>query len=87
MHRLGGHQHLREEVFAGFKPAPDFLQGGLIDPTDYDDGNGKVRVRAKIETASKKSLVIREIPFGTTTEGLISSIEDASRKGRIKLSR
>jgi len=66
---------------------PDFPQGGLVDPAEYDDGRGRVRVRARIERVSNKSLVIRELPYGSTTESLIASIEDAARKGRIKISR
>lgn len=65
---------------------PDFPQGGFIDARDYDDGLGRVKVRALIESRSSKSLIIREIPFSTTTESLIASIEDAARKGKIKIS-
>ena len=65
---------------------PDFLAGGLIDVTQYNDGNGKVKVRAKIEIKDNKHLVIREIPFGTNTEKLIASIENAVKRGRIKIS-
>ncbi|MEW5803812.1 MAG: DNA topoisomerase IV subunit A [bacterium] len=65
---------------------PDFLQGGIMDVTEYNRGNGKVRVRAVIEPKGPKSLVIREIPFGTTTESVISSIENAAKRGKIKIS-
>ena len=65
---------------------PDFPQGGLMDAAEYEDGRGKVRVRAKLEVAKdKKSLTIREIPFGTTTEALIHSIEMAAQKGKLKV--
>jgi topoisomerase-4 subunit A len=68
-----------------FKLLPDFPQGGLMDASEYDKGNGKVRVRAKIEPRDQNRLVIREIPFGTTTESVISSIEDAARKRKVKI--
>jgi len=69
-----------------FQLFPDFEFGGLIDVSEYEDGNGKVRVRAKIESPDDKHLVIREIPYGTNTEKLITSIEKAVKKGRIKVS-
>ncbi len=65
---------------------PDFQQGGTVDAKEYGDGKGKVRIRARIEVCSNKSLVIREVPYSVTTESLIASIEDAARKGRIKIS-
>jgi topoisomerase-4 subunit A len=64
---------------------PDFLTGGLADVSEYNDGNGKVLVRAKLDTKDDKKIVIRDLPFGSTTESLISSIEDAARKGKIKI--
>jgi topoisomerase-4 subunit A len=69
-----------------FKLFPDFAQGGLMDVGEYEDGAGKVELRAKIEARDRKTVVIREIPFGTTTEGLIASIEAAVQKGRVKIS-
>lgn len=70
-----------------FALLPDFQQGGLMDAGDYDDGRGKLRVRARLEVAKdKKTIIVREIPFGTTTESLIASIEQASQKGKIKVS-
>ena len=69
-----------------FELFPDFQQGGLMDVSAYDDGAGKIDLRAKIESRDRKTVVIREIPFGTTTEGLIASIEAAVQKGRVKLS-
>ena len=68
-----------------FTILPDFLTGGLADVSDYNDGNGKVLVRAKLDTGDPKRILVKEIPFGTTTESLIASIEDASRKGRVKV--
>jgi len=64
---------------------PDFPQGGQTDVSAYDDGRGKVEVRAKIETVDPKHVKITEIPFGTTTESLIASIEAAVQKDRVKL--
>lgn len=68
-----------------FNLFPDFPGGGLIDASGYQDGLGKVLVRAKLDTSDPKRIVIREIPFGTTTESLIGSIENAARKGKIKI--
>ena len=65
---------------------PDFQQGGVVDAKEYGDGKGKIKIRALIEVCSSKSLVIREVPYSVTTESLIASIEDAARKGRIKIS-
>ncbi len=77
-------QLLRKEPIALF---PDFPQGGLMDPADYEDGLGKVRVRARLEVAKdKKTITIREIAYSTTTESLINSIETAAQKGKIKVS-
>ena len=66
---------------------PDFLTGGQIDISNYNDGHrgGKVRVRARIEEEDKKMLVIRDIPFGTTTTSLIESIVKANDGGKIKI--
>ncbi len=70
-----------------FKIVPDFLTGGIADFTNYNDGKrgGKVRIRAKISQLDKKTLVISEIPFGTTTSSLIDSIIKANEKGKIKI--
>jgi topoisomerase-4 subunit A len=64
---------------------PDFPTGGIVDVSEYDDGRGKVRVRARIERRDDKTVVIREIPFTTTTEALTASIEAASQKGKVKI--
>ena len=69
-----------------YKVVPDFPTGGIMDVSEYDKGRGKVKVRARIEARGEKTVVVREIPFGTTTESLIASIEDASQKGRVKVS-
>jgi topoisomerase-4 subunit A len=66
---------------------PDFLTGGLADFSDYQEGlrGGKVKVRARIEEDANKTLLIKEIPFGTTTDSLIDSILKANDKGKIKI--
>lgn len=66
---------------------PDFPTGGMADFSDYNGGlrGGKIRVRAKIEELDKKTLIIKDIPFGTTTTGLIDSIIKANDKGKIKI--
>jgi topoisomerase-4 subunit A len=69
-----------------FRLLPDFPQGGLMDASEYDQGRGRVRVRARIEPRGDKKVVITELPYGVTTEGLIASIEAASQKGRVKIS-
>jgi topoisomerase-4 subunit A len=69
-----------------FELFPDFQQGGMMDVAAYEDGAGKIDLRAKIQTIDPKRVVIREIPFGTSTESLIASIETAVGKGRVKIS-
>ncbi|MCG6947670.1 MAG: DNA topoisomerase IV subunit A [Acidobacteria bacterium] len=69
-----------------FEIYPDFPTGGIIDTGDYDDGVGKIKVRARVNKRDKKTVVIREIAFGTTTESLIASIESAAQKGKVKIS-
>ena len=66
---------------------PDFLTGGLADFSDYQEGlrGGKIKVRARIEEDANKTLLIKEIPFGTTTDSLIDSILKANDKGKIKI--
>ncbi|HDZ89732.1 MAG TPA: DNA topoisomerase IV subunit A, partial [Deltaproteobacteria bacterium] len=69
-----------------FSLYPDFPTGGLMDVSEYEDGNGKILVRARLDTKDPKKIIIRELPFGSTTESLINSIEAAARKNRIKIS-
>ncbi len=73
----------------GKKPnlVPDFPTGGIADFSRYNDGlrGGRIRVRAVIEKQDKKTLVIKQIPFGTTTTSLIESILAAVEKGKIKI--
>lgn len=70
-----------------FKLFPDFPTGGIADVSDYQQGKrgGKVRVRASIEIVDKKTLAIRDIPYGITTATLIDSIVKANEKGKIKI--
>ncbi|MBR5603648.1 MAG: DNA gyrase/topoisomerase IV subunit A [Bacteroidales bacterium] len=78
--------YLRDEPFELY---PDFRTGGMIDVRSYNDGarGSKVQVRAKISQLDKKTLVITEIPYGTTTGTLIDSITKAGEKGQIKIRR
>lgn len=68
-----------------FEIYPDFPQKGLIDISDYDQGHGKVRCRARIVEKNDKTITITEIPYGTTTSSLIDSIEKAAKSGKIKV--
>ncbi len=70
-----------------FEIFPDFLTGGQIDVTNYNDGirGSRIRVRAKIEELDKKTLIIKDIPFSTTTTSLIDSIIKANDAGKIKI--
>ena len=77
------------DVLKGKNPKifPDFPTGGLADFSEYNHGarGGKVKVRAKIDIIDKKTLVVKEIPFSTTTTSLMESIVKASEKGQIKI--
>ena len=66
---------------------PDFLTGGMADFSNYNDGlrGGRIRVRAKVAQLDKKTLIISELPFGSTTSTLIDSIIKANDKGKIKI--
>ena len=66
---------------------PDFITGGIADFSDYKDGlrGGKVKIRARVKELNPKTLIISEIPFGTTTGSLIDSILAANDKGKIKV--
>ncbi len=77
-------KHLKGQRFTLY---PDFPTAGIIDVTNYNEGlrGGKIRVRAKISTLDKNTLVINEIPYGTNTSSLIDSILKANEKGKIKI--
>lgn len=64
---------------------PDFPTGGIMDASDYQHGKGKVKLRANIEVRDPKTVVITEICYGTTTESLIRSIDEAAKRGKIKI--
>jgi topoisomerase-4 subunit A len=70
-----------------FEIFPDFVTGGYIDVSNYNEGQkgSRVRVRARIDDLDKKTLVIKDIPFGTTTTSLIESIVKANDTGKIKI--
>lgn len=70
-----------------FQLYPDFLTGGSIDVSRYNDGErgGVVRVRAKISKVDNKTLAIHEIPYGKTVANVCDSIVKASEKGKIKI--
>jgi topoisomerase-4 subunit A len=77
------------DILKGRTPVlyPDFSSGGFIEVSKYNQGlrGGKVRVRAKMNGLDSKTIIITEIPFGTTTGGLIDSILNANDKGKIKI--
>lgn len=66
---------------------PDFQTGGMIDVSNYNDGQrgGKIRVRAHIEADDKKTLLIKDVPYGVTTNQLVDSILKANDQGKIKI--
>lgn len=77
------------EILRGNRPniLPDFFTGGMADFSAYNEGmrGGKIRVRAKITEKDKKTLVITEIPYSTTTGSVIDSVLSANDKGKIKI--
>jgi topoisomerase-4 subunit A len=70
-----------------FELYPDFQTGGMVDITNYNEGKrgGKIRVRCYIEELDKKSLVIRDVPYGITVSQLCESIVKANDQGKIKI--
>lgn len=70
-----------------FELFPDFQTGGMVDVSNYNDGQrgGKIKVRCLIEELDKKSLVIRDVPYGVTVSQLCESITTANDKGKIKI--
>ena len=80
----GSIKHLQGKRFTIF---PDFATGGVADFSNYNDGlrGGRVRCRAKISQLNKNTLVITEVPFGTTTSSLIDSILKANEKSKIRI--
>lgn len=76
--------HLKGKKFQVF---PDFLTGGMLDVSEYNDGErgGKVRARARIIQKDKNTLAISELPFSKNTGELIDSIVKATERGKIKI--
>lgn len=70
-----------------FELYPDFMTGGLIDVSNYNNGlrGGKIRVRCRIEELDKKTLVVKDVPYGITTSQLMDSIVKANDSGKIKI--
>ncbi|HIJ79293.1 MAG: DNA topoisomerase IV subunit A [Desulfobulbaceae bacterium] len=68
-----------------FELYPDFQQAGFLDVSSYEDGNGRIKCRARIEEKNEKTITIKEIPYTTTTESLIESVEKAARAGKLKI--
>ena len=68
-----------------FELYPDFQLGGVMDVSEYQDGTGKVKVRAVIEETDKNRLVITQLPWGETTDSISESIEDAIKKKKVKI--
>ena len=77
-------KHLKGKKFELF---PDFMTYGMIDVSNYNDGarGGKVRVRARIEEFDKKTILIKDVPYGITTTQLVDSILKANDSGKIKI--
>ena len=68
-----------------FQIYPDSFTGGLIDVSNYNDGNGKIVTRAKFDLSDEKKIVITELPFDTTSKELLDSIDAAYKAGKIKI--
>ena len=77
-------RYLRGKKFELF---PDFQTGGMVDVTNYNEGKrgGRLRVRAHIDEIDKKTLVIKDVPYGVTTAQLMDSIVKANDQGKIKI--
>ncbi|PIE57565.1 MAG: DNA topoisomerase IV [Desulfobulbus propionicus] len=64
---------------------PDFPKGGLLDVSDYDHGNGRIRCRARLENPDAKTILITELPYNLTTQSLIDSVDRAAKAGKLKI--
>lgn len=73
---------LQDEDFVLY---PDFQRGGIIDVSEYNSGNGRIRCRARIEEADEKTIIVKELPYSVTTQSLIDSVEKASKSGKLKI--
>lgn len=76
-------KYLNGESFEIF---PDVPTGGLIDVSNYNDGNGKIITRAKFDMSDEKKIIITELPVDTNSAQLLDSIENAYKLGKIKIS-
>ena len=68
-----------------FTLLPDFPRGGIIDATDYNHGNGRIRCRVRLTQPDAKTIVVTELPYNLTTQSLIESIEKAAKAGKLKI--
>jgi topoisomerase-4 subunit A len=68
-----------------FRLYPDFPQGGKADVSEYDDGRGRIAARAVLDAPDPRRIVIRAVPYGTTTESVVASIEAAIQRGRVQI--
>jgi len=86
-HNFGELLRAQKKILKGksIKLFPDFQQGGRLDVSGYNDGNGRLKCRAKIVEKNEKTIVIEEIPYSTTTTSIIDSIEKADKSGKIKI--
>lgn len=75
-------KYLEGEEFALY---PDFPKGGIVDVSDYDHGNGRLRCRAKIGVTDEKTITITELPYTLTTQTLMDSVEKAAKAGKLKI--
>ncbi len=73
---------LRGEDFTLY---PDFPRGGIVDVSEYDHGNGRLRCRVRMHQPDEKTIVITELPYNITTQSLIDSIERAAKAGKLKI--
>ncbi|HEB70917.1 MAG TPA: DNA topoisomerase IV subunit A [Desulfobulbus sp.] len=75
-------KHLRGKQFTLY---PDFPRGGIVDASNYEHGNGRLRCRAKIEKVDDKTIAVTELPYNLTTQSLIDSVEKAAKAGKLKI--
>lgn len=68
-----------------FQLYPDFQTGGLLDVAEYQDGLGKIVTRAKMDLSDEKRITITALPFGSTTESLMDSVEKAAKNDKVKI--
>lgn len=73
---------LRGEEFTLY---PDFPRGGIVDVSEYDHGNGRLRCRVRLNQPDDKTIVITELPYNITTQSLIESVERAAKAGKLKI--